>query len=245
MSLLSQGPRQIAGLSQTLLREARRAKRAGYGSLANQLAEAGTERKIQEKLAGGGQKLEQREAALADLQAQQAGSLARQQLAGRQSFAKELRDLAKSGPAGTNVLGYAQGQAGKYGLSASQISSFFDREKLRRTIPGATPPGTNPASGTGTGTSNPAASTTPPAAGAATPLIAPAGGVGATSQLPAAGAGSPVQGAGTPPVGPPASAAGTKPTGVQGATGLNTADERLKNSLNRLTNRFGRTGGMS
>lgn len=244
MSLLSQDPRKIAGMSQTLLREARRAKRAGYGQLANQLAEAGTERKIQEKLAGGAQKLEQREAAVGDLMAREASNLNRQQLAGRQAFAKELRDMAKSGPAGTNVLGYAQSQGAKYGLSASQISSFFDREKLRRTVPGAvTPPttatGTNPTPSTGSMFNNLPMYTGPYPLNPAT-LPAPAGGVGQTIPLstpaaPAAGAGSTVQGAGR--------AQGA--TGVQGATGLNTADERLKNSLNRLTNRFGRTGGMS
>lgn len=194
MSLLSQDPRKIAGMSQTLLREARRAKRAGYGSLANQLAEAGTERKIQEKLAGGAQKLEQREAAVGDLMAREASNLNRQQLAGRQAFAKELRDMAKSGPAGTNVLGYAQSQGAKYGLSASQISSFFDREKLRRTVPGAvTPPttatGTNPAPSTGSMFNNLPMYTGPypvnpaPGTGSFTTLPAPANGVGQTIPL--------------------------------------------------------------
>lgn len=211
MSLLSQDPRKIAGMSQTLLREARRAKRAGYGQLANQLAEAGTERKIQEKLAGGAQKLEQREAAVGDLMAREASNLNRQQLAGRQAFAKELRDMAKSGPAGTNVLGYAQSQGAKYGLSASQISSFFDREKLRRTVPGAvtppttpgttqppttpgaTPPatatGTNPAPSTGSMFNNLPMYTGPypvnpaPGTGSFTTLPAPANGVGQTIPL--------------------------------------------------------------
>lgn len=124
----------ISTESGALMRDARRLRRLGFGRAAEQAAAQSVATKQQERAfgnIGGARKLREFQAGLARTEAQAAEKLGQEQLAGRQAFAQELRGMAKAEP--SKAYTYAQEQAGKYGLSQSQIASFFGRERLPMT----------------------------------------------------------------------------------------------------------------
>ena len=131
MSLLSKPARPIASESARLLREARRARRLGYRNVAEKLAEQsfavkGTEPTIWRS--------EDREA-VADIREQAAEEevaaaqrAAQQQKSGRKAFANQILKSSKENPDETYEI--AKQEAPKYGVSASALASFFERNKL-------------------------------------------------------------------------------------------------------------------
>lgn len=132
----------IGSESGAMLRDARKLRRMGFGRAAEQAAAGAIAMRQQERAfgnIGGARKMREFQAGLARAEGTAAGKLGQEQLAGRQAFAGEIRDIAKTDKAAART--YAEENAPKYGVSQSQLATFFGRERL--SAPPTAPDGTN------------------------------------------------------------------------------------------------------
>jgi len=130
---MSQPTGLIAPESRRLLREARRMKREGFGQAASDLASASAQQKTMEPTIS---TFDDRNAARnisaqlqqADVQSRQAAG--QEALQGRIGFAGSIEERAKNLQPGENLYEKTLTEAPKFGVTPSQLTSFFKKKNL-------------------------------------------------------------------------------------------------------------------